>query len=476
MSLNAKTISELIEAFEAGEATAEDAAGAVLDAIEAGENLNAFISVRERDAVLAEARAVDEARQNGAELGALAGVPVAVKDNLCVKGGQTTAASRMLAEFEAPYSATVVERLQDAGAILVGKTNLDEFAMGSSNENSFFGPALNPHDPERVPGGSSGGSAVAVAANQCVAALGSDTGGSIRQPASHCGVVGVKPTYGRVSRYGLIAFASSLDQVGPLTRSVDDAARLLEVICGFDPRDATSARRDVPKFTDAVGRGVEGLKLGVPKEYFASEVGVDDEVGALVRAAIDDLEAQGAELVEVSLPHTEYAVATYYLIATAEASSNLARYDGARYGFRAEGEDLVEMYENSRSEGFGDEVKRRIMLGTYVLSAGYYDQYYGKAQQVRTLIRQDFDDAFDKVDAIVAPTAPTPAFALGDKSENPLQMYLEDIFTISCNLAGLPGMSVPCGATAAGLPVGLQVLAPAFDEETMLAIGAVVEA
>lgn len=475
MSLNELTITELIDAFEAGEATAEAAVGDVLDAIDAGENLNAFISVRERDALLEQARAVDEARENGDDLGPLAGVPIAVKDNICVRDGKTTAASRMLEEFESPYDATVVEKLADAGAIIVGKTNLDEFAMGSSNENSHFGPALNPHDPERVPGGSSGGSAVAVAAHQCVAALGSDTGGSIRQPASHCGVVGVKPTYGRVSRYGLIAFASSLDQIGPLTRSVDDAARLLEVICGFDERDATSARREVPAFTEAVGRGVDGLKLGVPKEYFGAEVGMDDEVSARVRAAIEQLEERGAELVDISLPHTDYAVATYYLIATAEASSNLARYDGARYGFRAEGKDLVEMYENTRSQGFGDEVKRRIMLGTYVLSAGYYEQYYGKAQQVRTLIRQDFDDAFQEVDAIVAPTAPTPAFRLGEKSENPLQMYLEDIFTISCNLAGIPGMSVPCGTTDEGLPVGLQVLAPAFDEETMLAVGAAVE-
>jgi aspartyl-tRNA(Asn)/glutamyl-tRNA(Gln) amidotransferase subunit A len=475
MAQNELTISELLDAFDAGETTAEVAVGEVLDAIAAGENLNAYISVGEREALLDEARAVDKARQDGAELGALAGVPIALKDNICVEGGRTTAGSRMLDNFESPYDATVVERLEAAGAIIVGKTNLDEFAMGSSNESSYFGPALNPHDPERVPGGSSGGSAVAVAANQCLAALGSDTGGSIRQPASHCGVVGVKPTYGRVSRFGLIAFASSLDQIGPLTRSVDDAARMLEVICGFDPRDATSARRDVPAFTEAVGRGVDGLKLGVPTQYFSSEAGVDEQVSQLVRDAIDRLEQKGAEIVEVSLPHTEYAVATYYLIATAEASSNLARYDGARYGFRADGKDLVEMYENSRSQGFGDEVKRRIMLGTYVLSAGYYDQYYGKAQQVRTLIRQDFDDVFETVDALVAPTAPTPAFRLGEKSDSPLQMYLEDIFTISCNLAGIPGMSVPCGATREGLPVGLQVLAPAFDEETMLRVGAQVE-
>ncbi len=475
MSLNELTISELLAAYEAGEATAQDAVGEVLDAIEAAADLNAFITVGERDALLEKARAVDQARQNGDDLGPLAGVPVAIKDNICVRGGPTTAASRMLAEFDSPYDATVVEKLEAAGAIVVGKTNLDEFAMGSSNETSHFGAAKNPHDPERVPGGSSGGSAVAVAANLCQAALGSDTGGSIRQPASHCGVVGVKPTYGRVSRFGLIAFASSLDQIGPMTRSVDDAARMLEVICGFDARDATSARREVPALREAVGAGVEGLKIGIPKEYFDAEVGMDEQVAERVRAAIDGLADKGAELVEVSLPHTEYAVATYYLIATAEASSNLARYDGTRYGFRADGEDLVDMYQKTRAQGFGDEVKRRIMLGTYVLSAGYYDQYYGKAQQVRTLIKADFDEVFEQVDALVAPVAPTPAFHLGEKRDNPLQMYLEDIFTISANLAGLPGMSVPCGATDAGLPVGLQVLAPAFDEETMLRVGAQVE-
>jgi aspartyl-tRNA(Asn)/glutamyl-tRNA(Gln) amidotransferase subunit A len=492
MSQNERTISELLDAYENGDSTAEVAVGEVLDAIAAGDKLNAFLSVGERDELLEKARAVDLARQNGAELGALAGVPIALKDNICVKGGPTTAGSRMLETFESPYDATVVEKLEAAGAIIVGKTNLDEFAMGSSNETSYFGPALNPHDPERVPGGSSGGSAVAVAANQCIAALGSDTGGSIRQPASHCGVVGVKPTYGRVSRFGLIAFASSLDQIGPMTRSVDDAARILEVICGFDARDATSSRRDVPAFTDAVGRGVEGLRLGVPTEYFSSEAGIDEEVVELVRGAIEQLEDRGAEIVDVSLPHTEYAVATYYLIATAEASSNLARYDGARYGFRAQDladqnsadqnsadqnsadqrADLVEMYQHTRSQGFGEEVKRRIMLGTYVLSAGYYDQYYAKAQQVRTLIRRDFDNVFDEVDALVAPTAPTPAFRLGEKGDDPLQMYLEDLFTISGNLAGIPGMSVPCGKTDEGLPVGLQVLAPAFDEETMLRVGA----
>jgi aspartyl-tRNA(Asn)/glutamyl-tRNA(Gln) amidotransferase subunit A len=471
MALTELTISELLARFDAGQASAEDAVGQVLEAIDAGEHLNAYISVRPAEELLDRARRVDQARHRGEPVGPLAGVPIAVKDNICARTGRTTAASRMLEDFCAPYDATVVERLEAAGAIIVGKTNLDEFAMGSSNETSRKGAVLNPHDRERVPGGSSGGSAAAVAAGQCFGALGSDTGGSIRQPASHCGVVGLKPTYGRVSRWGLIAFASSLDQIGPMARSVEDAARLLEVIAGFDARDATSAERDVPAFSEAVGGGVDGLRLGVPSEYFAAEVGIDDEVIGLVRQAMARLEDQGAELVEVSLPHTEYAVATYYLIATAEASSNLARYDGARYGYRAPADELVEMYEKTRAKGFGDEVKRRIMLGTYVLSAGYYDQYYRKAQQVRTLIRRDFDQAFEQVDALVAPCAPTPAFKLGEKSDDPLQMYLEDVFTISCNLAGIPGMSVPCGTTSADLPVGLQIMAPAFDEQTLVRVG-----
>ncbi len=480
MSLNTLTISELLAAFDSGDASAEDALGDTLDAIADGEHLNAFISVREADELLAEARRIDSARAEGAELGPLAGVPVAIKDNICARGGPTSAASAMLESFESPYDATVVDKLRNAGAIIVGKTNLDEFAMGSSNETSHYGPVLNPHDPERVAGGSSGGSAAAVASGQCTAALGSSTGGSIRQPASHCGVVGIKPTYGRVSRYGLIAYASSLDQIGPIARSVDDAAKLLEVLCGFDTHDATSAQRAVPKFGEAVGRGVDGLKIGVPREYFeaeasAGETSLDEEVGSLVQDSIAGLEDKGAEIVEVSLPHTEYAVATYYLIATAEASSNLARFDGARYGYRAEADDLVEMYEKSRAAGFGDEVKRRIMLGTYVLSAGYYDQYYRKAQKARTLVRRDFDQAFEQVDALVAPVAPTAAFELGAKTRDPLEMYLEDVFTISCNLAGLPGMSVPCGQTRAGLPVGLQVIAPAFDEEMLVQVGSEVQ-
>ncbi|MFW5967753.1 MAG: Asp-tRNA(Asn)/Glu-tRNA(Gln) amidotransferase subunit GatA [Persicimonas sp.] len=475
MSPPAWTISELVAAFKRGETTSEEVLCDTLEAIESHEDLNCYVNVRDREALREVARRIDLAREEGNNLGPLAGVPVAVKDNICTRVLPTTAASRMLADFEPPYVATVVERLRAADAIVVGKTNLDEFAMGSSNETSFFGPVANPHDTERVPGGSSGGSAAAVATGQCVAALGSDTGGSIRQPASHCGVVGAKPTWGRVSRYGLIAFASSLDQVGPLARTVEDAARLLEVISGPDPRDATCADREPPDLLGALDVGVEGLTLGVPADFFEVEGGVDREVRARVDEAVERLEAAGADVVEVSLPHTEYAVATYYLIATAEASSNLARYDGARYGHRAEADNLVEMYEKTRAEGFGDEVKRRIMLGTYVLSAGYYDRYFRKAQKVRTLIKRDFEEAFERVDALIAPTAPTAAFELGQKTRDPLEMYLEDVFTISCNLAGIPGMSVPCGETDEGLPVGLQIMAPAFDEETMLRVGAAVE-
>ncbi len=357
---------------------------------------------------------------------------------------------------------------------MVGKTSCDEFAMGSSNENSAFGVVRNPWDETRIPGGSSGGSAAAVAADLCTVALGTDTGGSIRQPASLCGIVGIKPTYGRVSRYGVIAFASSLDHVGPMGRSVADTATLLEAISGHDPRDATSADRPVPVFSDAVRRGVSGLKLGVPKEYFVE--GMDPEVEASVREAIASLEAAGAEVVEISLPHTEYALSTYYLIATAEASSNLARFDGVRYGARVdEAGGLGELYAKTRVRGFGAEVRRRIMLGTFVLSAGYYDAYYLKAQRVRTLIRRDFEAAFERVDAIVTPTSPTTAFAIGDRVEDPLSMYLADIFTLSCNLAGLPGMSVPCGLSSGGLPIGLQILGRPWDEETVVAIGGAYE-
>lgn len=478
-SLNKLTIHQLLDAFRRGEATSEEAVGQTLSAIEQRRDLNAFISVEARQNLLDAARKADKIRASrvdkSSESPPLLGVPIALKDNICVRDGAVTAGSRMLANFVSPYDATVVEKLRQAGAIIVGKTNMDEFSMGSSSETSYFGPVKNPHDPTRVAGGSSGGSAAAVASMQCAAALGSDTGGSIRQPAAFCGVVGVKPTYGRVSRYGLVAFASSLDQIGPMTRSVEDAALILEVICGEDPRDATSAQATVPRFRDALTGGVEGLKIGIPREYMGATRGVDAQVLSRVEAAVAKLKDAGAELLEVSLPHTEYAVATYYLVATAEASSNLARFDGVRYGHRAEAANLDEMYEKSRAEGFGSEVIRRIMLGTYVLSSGQLGQYYSKAQQVRTCIRQDFDRVFDEVDALVSPVAPTAPFLIGERIDDPLTMYLADIFTISANLAGIPGMSVPCGETDAGLPVGLQILAPAFDEATMFRVAAEVE-
>jgi aspartyl-tRNA(Asn)/glutamyl-tRNA(Gln) amidotransferase subunit A len=406
--------------------------------------------------------------------GPLAGVPVAVKDNLTTVDLPTTCGSRLLEGYRSPFDATVVRRLKAAGAIVVGKTNLDEFAMGSSTENSAYGPTLNPCDRSRVPGGSSGGSAAAVAAGYVPLALGSDTGGSVRQPAAFCGVVGIKPTYGRVSRYGLVAFASSLDQVGTFGETVADAVRLLEVIAGHDPRDATSAPRDVPRFSEATERGVEGLIVGIPAEYMPR--GLDPAVRELVEGTLGRLEREGAELREVSLPHTAYAIPCYYVLAPAEASSNLARYDGVRYGVRAQAADIETMYEHTRSSGFGVEVKRRIMLGTYALSAGYYDAYYGTAQQARELIIQDFRTVFaDGVDALFTPTVPTPAFRLGEKVDDPLQMYLTDIFTVTANLAGLPGMSVPIGHVN-GLPVGGQVLASWWDEEAMIAVGAAVEA
>ncbi len=398
----------------------------------------------------------------------LSGMPLAVKDNICTDGVPTTCSSRMLQNFVPPYDATVINRLRAQDYVLLGKTNLDEFAMGSSTENSAFGPSRNPWNLQCVPGGSSGGSAAAVAAEECVAALGSDTGGSIRQPAAFCGVVGLKPTYGRVSRYGLVAFASSLDQIGPITKNVSDAAFLLGAIAGHDPLDSTSIDRPVPDYLKALQkRDLKRLRVGVPVEFFAE--GLDPEVDRAVRSAIEELSHLGAEVKEIRLPRTDAAVAVYYVVATAEASSNLARFDGVKFGFRAkETKDLLDLYIKTRQEGFGPEVKRRIMLGTYVLSAGYYDAYYGKAQAVRTLVCQDFEAAFKEVDVIVTPTAPTPAFKLGEKSEDPLQMYLSDIFTISVNLAGLPAISLPCGFSRAGLPIGLQLIGRAFEEETVL--------
>jgi len=398
--------------------------------------------------------------------GHLSGIPIAVKDNMCTRGVRTTCSSKMLEKFIPQYESTATSKLTEAGYVLVGKTNLDEFAMGSSCENSAFYPTNNPWDLGRVPGGSSGGSAAAVAADECMAALGSDTGGSIRQPAAFCGVVGMKPTYGRVSRYGLVAFASSLDQIGPITKNVRDAAILLNVICGHDHRDSTSAPEDVPDFTAALGRDMKGMKVGVPREF--SVEGMDPEVEAAFKGSLRQLESLGAELREISLPHTGYSVPAYYIIAPSEASSNLARYDGVKYGFRAEGEDLLDMYRKTRSKGFGPEVKRRIMLGTYALSSGYYDAYYLKAQKVRTLITRDFEEAFKTVDVIASPTTPEAAFRAGEKTGDPLKMYLSDIFTISANLAGVPGISVPCGFTKAGLPAGLQFIGKHFDEPGVL--------
>ncbi len=429
--------------------------------------LRAFITVLPETA-LAQAAAVDRARSRGDRLSPLAGIPMALKDNLCTRGIPTTCGSRMLDGYRPPYSATVWRRLEAAGAVLVGKTNLDEFAMGSSTENSAFFPTRNPWDPKRVPGGSSGGSAAAVAAGEVVYALGSDTGGSIRQPASFTGVVGLKPTYGRVSRYGLIAFASSLDQVGPLARTVRDSATVLHAISGHDPLDSTSAAVPVPDWAARLDGEVRGIKIGVPLEYFGT--GVDPEVARLVRQAVDLLVGMGAEAAECSLPHTEYAVATYYVLAPAEASSNLARYDGVRYGWRAPGaKSLTELYTLSRQQGFGREVKRRIMLGTYALSAGYYEAYYLKSQKVRSLIRQDFDRAFERFDVLAMPTSPEVAFRHGERASDPLRMYMADALTIPVNLAGLPGISLPCGFSR-GLPVGLQLVGRPFEEETLLRV------
>ncbi len=438
-------------------------------------DLNAFITIDEEGALKA-ADVVDQKAAAGAPLGPLAGIPIALKDVLCTKGLRTTCASKILANFIPPYDATAVTRLRRADAIILGKLNMDEFAMGSSSENSHFGAVKNPRDPTRVTGGSSGGSAAAVAADQAFMTLGSDTGGSIRLPASFCGVVGLKPTYGRVSRYGLIAYASSLDQIGPFARSVEDAALLLRVIAGHDPRDSTSARVPVPDYPSACQKGVEGLTIGLPEEFFGE--GLQPDVRHAVMQGVEILEKNGACIREISLPiagHPSYAIAAYYIVATAEASSNLSRYDGVKYGFRDEAKNLIDMYVQTRSKGFGAEVKRRIMLGTYALSAGYYDAYYRKAQQVRTLICRDFARAYETCDLIASPVSPTPAFKLGEKLRDPLQMYLSDIYTVSVNLAGIPGISVPCGTSPAGLPIGLQLLGDAFAEETILRAAAVVE-
>lgn len=454
-----------------GDFTAEEVTRAVLQRITSVEPaVHAYLRV-DAEAALAAARRADREAPPPGAAGVLHGAPLALKDNLCTRGMTTTCASRILANFVPPYDATVVERLRAGGAVFLGKTNLDEFAMGSSTENSAFGATRNPWDPATIPGGSSGGSAAAVAAGECLAALGSDTGGSIRQPAACCGIAGLKPTYGRVSRYGLMAFASSLDQIGPMARTVEDCAILLEAIAGHDPRDSTSVPGPVPPYAALLGDGrLDGLSVGIVREFFAA--GLDAEVERSIREAVRTLEERGARVKEVSLPHGKYSVAVYYILATAEASSNLARYDGVKYGFRAAGaRDLIDQYRRTRSEGFGPEVRRRIMLGTYALSSGYYDAYYRKAQQVRTLILNDFTAAFREVDVLAGPTAPTAAFRIGEKSDDPLQMYLSDIFTISVNLAGVPGLSVPCGFTSAGLPIGLQLIGPAFGEETLLRTG-----
>ncbi len=465
--------SEIARRVNAGNLSAEKVARACLDRIRAADGkLGAFLAVHEEKA-LAAACAVDQDVAAGRSAGSLAGVPVAVKDNMLVRGETTTCGSKILENYRAVYDATVVSRLKAAGAVIIGKTNMDEFAMGSSTENSAFSPTRNPWNAEHVPGGSSGGSAAAVASRMAPLALGSDTGGSIRQPAAFCGVVGLKPTYGAVSRYGLVAFASSLDQIGPIARSVEDAALALGVLAGHDPADSTSAPRETEDYAVASRGDIRGLKIGLPEEYFGD--GLETEVEDAVRKAAEACRARGAEIVEVSLPHTRYALSAYYITAPSEASSNLARFDGVRYGVRAKTDGgLSALYEESRGAGFGSEVKRRIMLGTYALSSGYYDAFYIKAQKVRTLIRRDFEEVFKRVDVLLTPTAPTPAFRFGDKAD-PLQMYLSDVYTVPCNIAGHCGISLPCGTSAEGLPIGVQLMGRPFDEGTLLRAARAVE-
>jgi len=483
MTIDTTTASALLEQLDAGDLTSEEIVQSLLERARSLERLNVFVYL-DAEHVLAQARAVDARRQAGEKLGRLAGIPVAIKDVICVEGEPTTCGSRMLRTFRPPYDATVIAKLKAAGAILFGKTNMDEYAMGSSTENSAYGPTRNPWDESRVPGGSSGGSAAAVAAGLAPLALGTDTGGSIRQPASFCGTVGLKPSYGRVSRYGLIAFASSLDQIGPFAHDLADTALLLGVIAGRDPNDSTSVDEPVVDYTASLDQPPKSLRIGVVREFFGE--GLDPEVASAIQEAVRIFEQAGATITEVSLPHSKYGVPAYYIVASAECSSNLARYDGTTYGHRAAdfsprypGEEnlapMVRMMMASRAEGFGAEVKRRIMLGTFALSAGYADQYYNKALQVRRKIRGDFDAAFREIDVVLGPTSPTPAFKLGERTSDPLAMYLSDIYTITANLAGIPGISIPCGLTKAGLPIGLQLLAAPFAEEKLLRTARVFE-
>jgi aspartyl-tRNA(Asn)/glutamyl-tRNA(Gln) amidotransferase subunit A len=469
MELHELTLSEAHALLSKKEISSKDLTRAVLDRIDAvDERIGAYITVSEETA-MGQAEDADK-RIGRSDTGPLTGIPMAIKDVMCTEGTVTTCGSRILEDFVPPYDATVISKLKQAGAVIIGKANMDEFAMGSSTENSGIKPTRNPWNTDYIPGGSSGGSAAAVAADMCIGALGSDTGGSIRQPASHCGVVGLKPTYGRVSRFGLVAFASSLDQIGPITKRVSDAALMMNVISGYDKKDSTSVPEDVPDFTSALTEGIEGLTIGIPREYFETK-GLDPQVSEAVTNAVKTIENLGARSIEISLPNSEYVVAVYYIIAPCEASSNLARYDGVKYGIRkSDAKDYLDMYRRTRSVGFGPEVQRRIILGTYALSAGYYDAYYLKASQVRSLILEDFKNAFERCDVIVSPIAPTPAFKIGEKVDDPLTMYLSDIFTLSANLAGIPGMSVPCGFSSNGLPIGLQLMATHFNEAALLKV------
>ncbi len=474
MKLHLMTVEDLARMIREGEVSSREATELFLERIEELDGkVNSYIRVLGEEA-RKQADEMDEAAARGEYAGPLHGVPIGLKDIFCTSGIPTTCGSKMLEGFVPSYDSTVHWKLKEAGAVLLGKQNMDEFAMGSSTETSYYGPTKNPRDLERIPGGSSGGSAAAVAAALCPASVGTDTGGSIRQPASLCGVVGMKPTYGRVSRYGMVAFASSLDQAGPITRTVRDAALILGVIAGYDGKDTTSVKMEVPPYVDSCGKDLSGMRVGVPGEYFID--GIQKEVGEQVNRAVDALSSLGCPVVDISLPHTGFALSCYYIVAPAEASSNLARYDGVKYGFRAGGSGgLIDMYMKTRSEGFGEEVKRRIMLGTYALSAGYYDAFYGKALQVRTLITRDFLEAFKEVDVIVTPTSPTTAFRMGERTEDPLTMYLSDVLTIPANLAGLPCISIPCGVDSRGLPVGLQIIGPHFNEEDIFRVASALE-